>query len=95
MKGMIIAGSIGYCDLHDGEVEQREFGWKGCWNCHHFEYSADSPYVDVQEAAKLLDRSVSTVRKWLKAGRLKGQLFVRGRSRFQLGSPRKWLVCME
>ena len=87
--------SIGYCDLHEGEVSQGEFGRKGCWNCYHFGYSADSPYVDVQEAATLLKRSSSTVRRWLKSDRLKGNLFMRQRFEFQSGSPRKWLVSKE
>ena len=70
-------GPLGYCDLHEREVWEEEFEQKGCWNCYHFGYSADSPYVDVQEAAQLLQKSPSTIRRWLKDGRLEGKLFSR------------------
>ena len=87
--------SLGYCDLHEEEVWEEEFERKGCWNCYHFDYSADSPYIDVQEAAQLLKKSQSTIRRWLKDGRLEGKLFTRKRPVFQIGSPRKWLVKKE
>lgn len=89
------AGPFGYCDLHEREVWEREFEQKGCWNCHHFGYSADFAYVDVQEAAQLLKKSPSTIRRWLKESRLEGKLFVRERPEFQTGSPRKWFVSEE
>jgi len=87
--------SLGYCDLHEGEVREGEFERKGCWTCDYFGYSADSPYVDVQEAAQLLKKSPSTIKRWLKKGRLEGKLFVRERRVFCGGSPRKWLVKRE
>jgi len=83
---------FGYCDLHNEEVWELEFERKGCWNCYHFGYSADSPYIDVQEAAQLLKKSPSTIRRWLKNGRLEGKLFIRKRPVFQTGSPRKWFI---
>ncbi len=87
--------SLGYCDLHEREVWEGEFERKGCWNCYHFGYSKSSLYVDVQETAKLLKKSTSTIRRWLKEGRLEGKLFVREQLVFWGGSPRKWLVKRE
>lgn len=86
---------VGYCDYHERDVLEREFGLKACWNCYHFDGSSDSEYVDVEEAAGQLQKSTSTIRRWLKDGRLKGKLFVRGRRYFNGGSPRKWLVKKE
>ena len=86
---------VGYCDLHEREVQEEEFERKGCWACYHFGYSTDYPYVDVQEAAQLLKRSMSTIRRWLKTGRLVGKLFIRERPEFQSGSPKKWFVSEE
>ncbi len=83
---------IGYCDFHEGKVWEVEFERKGCWNCYHFGYSGSYPYIDVQEAAELLKKSPSTIRKWLKVGRLDGKLFIRERLEFQSGSPKKWFV---
>lgn len=82
---------IGYCDLHEEEVYEGEFEWKGCWNCWHFAYS-NFPYLDVYEAAKALKKSPSTIRSWLNEGRLSGKLFKRGRYNPQLGAWRKWFV---
>ena len=87
--------SLGYCDLHEREVREVEFEQKGCWNCYHFSYSADSGYIEVWEAADLLNKSSSTIRRWLKDGRLEGKLFLREWPRFQIGSPRKWLTDEE
>jgi len=87
--------SLGYCNFHEREVGETEFERKGCWNCYHFGYLVDSPYVDVQEATQLLKKSPSTIIRWLKEGRLEGKLFVRERPEFQTGSPRKWFVSEE
>ena len=83
---------LGYCEYHEQEVDEVEFEWKGCWNCHYFQRGEDFPYMDVGEAARELSVSPSTIRRWLRGGKLKGRLFVRGRRVYQLGSPRKWFV---
>jgi hypothetical protein len=87
--------SVGDCDLHGREVREGEFERKGCWNCHHFGYSEGFQYIDVLEAAQLLEKSPSTIRNWLNSGRLKGKLFMRKRPDVQAGSPKKWLVSKE
>ena len=76
---------FGYCDLHNEDVWEPEFEWKGCWNYYHFSYSADCLYTDVREATQLLKKSPSTIRRWLKDGHLEGKLLIRGRPEFQAG----------
>ena len=86
------AKPFGYCDLHEREVWEQEFERKGCWNCYHFDYSEDCPYADVKYAARSLKKSQSTIRRWLRDGRLEGKLFIHERPGFQLGAPQKWFV---
>lgn len=71
---------VGYCRKHDEKVSVNQFEYKGCWTCWgYFERTDDWPYYDVEEAAELLDVSKSTVRRWVKDGKLDGRLFKRGR----------------
>ncbi len=68
-----------YCELHERDIYGEEFEWKGCWTCLHFRYAANFPYIDVSIAAEMLGVSKATVRRWVKLGKLKGRLFVKGR----------------
>lgn len=71
---------FGYCDLHDRSVNKSEFKYKGCWGCHHFSRGDKFLYVTVKEASNILDVSESTIRRWIKKGKLEGYLFKQIRS---------------
>jgi len=75
---------FGWCDFHQRQVDEREYCLKGCWGCHHFEYGKSFPYVFVSEASSELGVSESTIRRWIKSGRLQGEKFVKVR---QTASP--------
>ena len=68
-------------------VDWCTFGRKGCWGCRYFSGLAREEYVDVAGAVQLLAVSSSTVRRWIRAGVLKGTLYRRGRPWFSLSSP--------
>ena len=51
--------------------------------------------MTVKQAASIARKSPSTIRRWLKTGKLRGKLFQRVLPRAQLGSPRIWLVEKE
>ena len=73
---------FGYCSYHDEEVDENTYKWKGCWSCYHFSEGDGFPYVSIPVASGELGVSESTVRKWIKEGRLEGYLFERGRRIF-------------
>ena len=69
--------------------------YKGCGGCPDFEYSKDFPYYDVEEASEILGKSQSTIRNWIKNGKLKGKLYVKGRSSNYCSSWRKYFIEKE
>ena len=87
--------NFGYCDLHEDSLSEDTYCWKGCWGCWHFSRGKDFPYVDVDEAAQELLVSPSTIRRWLKTGRLSGEVFSQGRPSYGLPSPRKYHITRE
>jgi hypothetical protein len=70
---------FGYCDLHEEDMEESEYIYKGCWSCQYFIEGKDFPYVSVFQASKELSVSKSTIRTWLKKGVLRGEVFERER----------------
>lgn len=94
MKNNNGEGGFGICDLHMKPVNEDIYRWKGCWGCWHFSCGKDFPYVDVKEAAVELKVSPSTVRRWLKKGKLSGEVFYQGRPAYggNLKSPRKYHI---
>lgn len=68
----------GYCEVH-GPMDFGTYCWKGCWGCYHFTAGNKFPYMFVNEAAKKLGVSETTVRKLLRKGELKGEVFVQNR----------------
>jgi len=78
---------FGFCKFHEYEVYEGKFEWKGCWTCGHFVFSPDLPYVTVNDAAKALNVSKATIRRWVKIGKLKGRLYVKRRK--DLNVPKK------
>jgi hypothetical protein len=86
---------FGWCDLHGKPVYGDTYEWKGCWGCHHFAEEEGFPYVSVQIAASELGVSCSTVRRWIKSGKLKGRIFEQGRNTGLLPSPRKYHIVYE
>ncbi len=80
---------FGWCDLHDDTVSEYTYEYKGCWSCYHFGEGNRFPYVSTREAACELKVSESTVRRWLRQGRISGRIFERERNRQDLGALRK------
>lgn len=72
---------VGYCRKHEEKVDKQQFEYKGCWTCwSYFERTDEWPYCDVKQAAEKLEVSKTTVRNWIKNGKLDGRLFERGRN---------------
>jgi excisionase family DNA binding protein len=87
---------FGYCDLHKEPVDEGTYEYKGCWGCYHFHRGKDFPYMSVTEASEELGVSESTIRRWIRKGKLKGRLFVQGRYSFgSLPSPPKYHIEKE
>jgi excisionase family DNA binding protein len=87
---------FGYCEYHGRQVNENEYRWKGCWGCLHFRRGKDFPYMDVSEVSKRLKVSENTVRKWIKEGKLEGEIFRQGRKSYQhLPSPPKYHIKKE
>jgi hypothetical protein len=82
---------MGYCDLHGREVFDGEFEDKGCWDCWHFNWGGI--YLDIYDAAELLGKSQSTIRRWARNGRLGSRTFYRGRPEWK--NPQKTLITRE
>jgi len=70
---------FGWCHLHEESVSEGTYRWKGCWGCHHFGEGKSYHYFSVYEASSELGVSQSTVRRWIKNGKLEGELFIQGR----------------
>ncbi|MEM4090512.1 MAG: hypothetical protein QXQ46_07190 [Thermoplasmatales archaeon] len=64
-----------YCEYHKEEIDEENFNWKGCWNCHYLKFGNLFPYVDESEASKILGKSTLTIRRWIVKGKLEGTLF--------------------
>jgi len=84
-----------WCDLHEDSVDEGTYEWKGCWGCYHFREGEDFPYMSVGEASSDVGVSQSTVRRWIKAGKLEGRLFRQGRRTGDLPSPKKYHITIE
>jgi len=69
---------VGYCHYHDTQIDLDTFAWKGCWTCHHFDWS-DFPFLTVDEACKIYGVSRKTIYRWIKAGKLEASLLEMGR----------------
>lgn len=89
------AEEFGWCDFHDELLDEDTYVWKGCWGCYHFGKGTGFPYSSVQEAASELGVSCSTVRRWIKNGKLEGIIFKQGRRTGTLPSPRKYHITRE
>lgn len=85
---------FGYCELH-GLVDEGTYCWKGCWGCHMFVAGKKFPYVFVNEVAEKLAVSETTVRKMLRKGELRGEVFVQVRYTGFLPAPRKYHIEKE
>jgi len=86
---------FGYCEYHERFVDEGLYEFKGCWGCNYFYKGKEFPYIDVKEASKELGVSENTIIMWIKKGKLKGRLFVRGRRRLGfllLSPPRKYHI---
>ena len=77
------------------DISEGTFEYKGCWGCSDFEYNKDFPYYDTEEASKILNKSQSTIRNWIKKGKLEGKLFMKGRSSDYNSSWRKYFIKKE
>lgn len=91
-----ILGSCGH-PKHENDpiVNEDAFTWKGCWGCHHFSWKDPKPLLDVKEASELVDVSKSTIRRWIRQGKLEGRMFVQGRETSSLPASRKYLIRRE
>lgn len=85
---------FGYCDLH-GTIDKVTYCWKGCWGCYRFVTGKKFPYVFVNEVAEKLAVSENTVKKMLKKGELRGEVFVQVRYTGFLPAPRKYHIEKE
>ncbi|MGQ4876764.1 MAG: helix-turn-helix domain-containing protein [Promethearchaeia archaeon] len=72
---------IGYCSYHGYNINEKEFEYKGCWNCHYFEKKNSFPYYNVKEASEILKVSRNTIINWIKKGKLNAKLFIQQRRR--------------
>ena len=90
----LIQGSneFGYCDLHEELTDEVTYRYKGCWGRQHFEFGQTFPYLFVSEASKELQVSDSTVRRWIKRGKLDGELFEQQRKTHSLPAPAKYHI---
>ncbi len=85
-------GIMGYCDYHEMNVDEETSGARGgCWSCPYF--SLNSKYEDVHGASLALGVSESTIRRWIRIGKLKGHLCVNYGIRFF--SPREYSVTVK
>ncbi len=86
---------FGWCDLHNSLVDEGQYEWKGCWGCRHFSSGHDFPYASTEEAASELVVSPSTIRRWVKSGKLEGWVLEQVRFTGSLPSPRKYHITRE
>jgi len=66
---------------------KKHMNGKAAGNVFHFLEGKSFPYITVYEASKELELSKSTVRRWIKKGKLKGRLFIQGRYTGSLPAP--------
>ena len=78
------------------DISEETFEYKGCWNCwQYFEYNKDFPYYDVKETSEILGISQTTVRNWIKKGKLDGKLFIMWAQKYVMGSHKKYFIKKE
>ena len=67
---------FGYCDYHEEDVTASYLARKNyrCFDCYH--YQGEIPYSTVPEAAEMLGVSETTVRRLIKAGKLKAVMMI-------------------
>ena len=80
---------MGYCDYHEEDIDVETFEDKGCWGCRHFGLNPE--YANVHDASLVLGVSKSTIRRWIKIGKIEGHLFVSYGVRF-VSPPRKYFI---
>jgi len=66
---------FGYFDYHEEPIDESKYKWKCCWGCYHFREGKDFPYTFMSLVSEELGVSESTVRRWIKKGKLKCYLF--------------------
>ncbi|MGC9146106.1 MAG: hypothetical protein ACP5GS_08390 [Nitrososphaeria archaeon] len=86
---------FGYCTLHDEPINEDKYIYKGCWGCHYFVEGSEFPYTFVSTVAKEFGVSESAVRRWIKTGKLKGELFVQVRHTGFLPAPAKYHILKD
>ena len=86
---------FGSCDLHEEDIEEDTYRYKGCWGCQYFEFGQTFPYLFVSEATEELMVSESTIRRLIKKGILVGELFEQQRTTHSLPSPYKYHISKE
>lgn len=95
VKGVLIGtcGNKTHIRYKGEEIYLDTYLFKGCWGCGLFSKSADFPYLFVEDVAKEKRVTIPTVRRWIKRGKLKAELFERVEIKFQ--SPRKYHILKE
>lgn len=88
-------GDLGYCGFHEALVNEGTYRWKGCWGCQYFSEGKDFPYRSVAQAASQLNKSESTIRLWIKKGKLDGKIFEQRGHTGSLPSARTYHILQE
>jgi len=86
---------FGYCSFHEALVSEGIYQWKGCWGCQYFGEGEDFPYRSVAQAASQLKKSESTIRLWIKKGKLDGKIFEQRGHAGSLPSARTYHILQE
>ena len=88
---------FGWCEYHDDIVDVSTYEYKGCWGCHYFIYGKNFPYYFVKDVAEMFNVSESTVRRWIRQGKLDGILFkqIRRPPPGVIPAPRKYHIPKE
>jgi hypothetical protein len=86
---------FGYCKYHEEEINESTFEWKGCWKCPYFIKGKNFKYYTVAEVGRILGISESTVRRWIKIGKLKGRLFEQRRFTGNVAARRIYFIEKE
>ena len=86
---------FGWCEYHEEVIEEGTYEYKGCWGCHYFVYGKNFPYYFVKEVAEMFNVTESTVRRWIRQGKLEGILFEQIRYTGWTPAPRKYHIPKE
>ena len=90
---MLKTVKFGYCNSHKKEVDIEIFETECCWSCKYFQKGQDFDLMDVKEAKEIFNVSASTIRTWIKRGKLDGKLFERNNSKLEPKYPtKKWYI---